>query len=111
MYLMIFLGFLLLIVPGLYLSVAYCLALPLVVDKKLSPWQALEASRKAVSRRWFSVLGLFLAIGFLCFLGAIPLFIGLIWIVPMSLIVMGILYRNIFGVSSIPIGEKGDGWS
>ncbi|MEW6079690.1 MAG: hypothetical protein AB1724_17930 [Thermodesulfobacteriota bacterium] len=103
MYLMMMLGFLLLIIPGIYLSVAYCLALPLVVDKKLSPWQALEASRKAVSRRWFSVLGLFLAIGFLFLLGAIPLLIGLIWIIPMSLIAMGILYRNIFGVSSIPV--------
>jgi uncharacterized membrane protein len=111
MYLMILLGFLLLILPGLYLSIAYCLALPLVVDKKLSPWQALEASRKAISKRWFSVLGLFLVLCFLFFISAIPLFIGLIWTMPLGMIATGILYRNIFGVSSIAVGEKGRDWS
>jgi hypothetical protein len=101
MYVMIILGYLLLVLPGIYLSVAYCLAIFLVVDKRLSPWQALEASRKAVTHRWFAVFGLFLLIGLLSVLGAIPLFIGLIWIVPLGLIAWGILYRNIFGVSSI----------
>lgn len=99
--LMIILGIILLVIPGIYLSVAYFLALPLVVDKGLGPWQAMEASRKAVTHRWFSVFGLLIVLGLLSIAGAIPLFIGFIWTIPLYMIALGILYRNIFGVSSI----------
>jgi uncharacterized membrane protein len=43
MYVLLFVGYLLLILPGIYLTIAYYLALPLVVEKNLSPWEALEA--------------------------------------------------------------------
>ncbi len=42
MYLFIVLGFIVFILPGIYLSLAYYMAVPLVVEKGLSPWQALE---------------------------------------------------------------------
>jgi uncharacterized membrane protein len=99
--LLIMIGFILLVIPGVYLSVAYLMALPLVVDKGLGPWQAMEASRKAVTRRWFAVFGLMLILGLLYIAGAIPILIGLIWVIPLALIAVGILYRNIFGLSSI----------
>ena len=72
-----------------------------MVDKGLGPWQAMEASRKAVTHRWFAIFGMLVLLGLLSIAGAIPLFIGLIWILPMYMIALGILYRNIFGVSSI----------
>ncbi len=98
---LIMIGFILLVIPGIYLSVAYMMALPLVVDKGLGPWQAMEASRKAVTRRWFAAFGLLLILVLLYIAGAIPMLIGLIWVIPLALIAVGILYRNIFGVSSI----------
>jgi uncharacterized membrane protein len=93
-----FLGFFLLIIPGIYLSVAYMLAIPLVMERGLSPWQAMEASRKAITQHWFKVLGLFLTLGLMLIVSAIPLGIGLIWTLPLTVICMGILYRTIFGV-------------
>ena len=78
MMLLIYLGMLLLLIPGIYLAVAYLLAIPLVVERGLSPWQALEASRKAISQHWFKVFGLFLLLGVIVILSAIPLGIGLI---------------------------------
>jgi hypothetical protein len=93
-------GFVLLILPGIYLMIAYYLAIPLVAEKGLSPWQALEASRKAISKRWFAVLGLVIVIALINMVGALPLGIGLIWTVPMSVIAMGILYRNVFGCNA-----------
>lgn len=101
LYVMLIVGFLLFVIPGIYLSVAYMFALPLVVDKGLSPWQALEASRKAITHRWFSMFGLFLIIGLVYMLGALCLMVGLIWAMPLGMIAMGIVYRNIFGVSSV----------
>jgi len=100
MVVLLILGFLLLILPGIYLSIAYMLAIPLVVEKNMSPWQALEASRKAVGKRWFAVFGLFIVIMLINLVAMIPLTIGLIWSVPLSLIAYGILYRNVFGVEA-----------
>lgn len=98
MMVLVYLGLILLIIPGLYLSIAYMLAIPLVVERGLSPWQALEASRKAITQHWFKVFGLFLLLGLIVGLSAIPLGIGLVWTIPLMIIAMGILYRTIFGV-------------
>ena len=97
MYIMVVIGLLLLVVPGIYLMVAYFMAMPLVVEKGLSPWQALEASRKAVSKRWFGFLGFYIVMMLIMLVSMIPLGIGLIWTMPMFLIAWGILYRNMFG--------------
>lgn len=100
MYIMIIIGFLLLVLPGIYLSVAYYMAMPLVVEKGMSPWQALETSRKAVTRRWFSVFFFFIILSIIVFISAIPLGIGLIWTMPLMIIAFGVLYRNMFGVEA-----------
>jgi hypothetical protein len=97
LYIMVFIGSLLLVLPGIYLMFAYMLALPLVIEKNLGPWEALEASRKAITHRWFGVFGLFLLMSVIAFVAAIPLGIGLIWALPFMLIAMGIVYRNMFG--------------
>ena len=100
--LLIYLGMFLLIIPGLYLAIAYMLAIPLVVERGLTPWQALEASRKAITQHWFKVFGLFLLLGLITLISAIPLGIGLVWSIPLFVIAMGVLYRTIFGVLPAP---------
>lgn len=100
--LLIYLGLILLIIPGIYLAIAYMLAIPLVVERGLSPWQAMEASRKAVGQRWFKIFGLFLLLGLIVMISAIPLGIGLVWSMPLLIIAIGILYRTIFGVLPAP---------
>lgn len=95
---LIYIGTLLFVIPGIYLGVAYMLAIPLVIERGLSPWQALETSRKAINQHWFKVFGLFLALGVIMLIGMIPLGIGLIWTLPLFIISMGVLYRTIFGV-------------
>jgi len=97
MYIMIIIGLVLFVIPGIYLMFAYYLAIPLVVEKNLGPWQALEASRKAVSKRWFRFVGLGIVLLLLMVLGSIPAGIGLIWALPLMSIAFGIVYRNIFG--------------
>ncbi|MFN2366607.1 MAG: hypothetical protein ABR523_09140 [Desulfurivibrionaceae bacterium] len=94
-----FIGFFLLVIPGIYLSVAYALVIPLIIDKEMSPWQAMEASRKGVQRHWFKVFGLYIVMSIICFISAIPMGLGLIWTVPMFFMVNGILYREVFGVN------------
>jgi len=81
-----------------YLAVSYLLAMPLVLERGLSPRQALGTSRKAISQHWFKVFFLMMVLGLITALSYLPLFIGLIWTIPMNLIAIGILYRTIFGV-------------
>ena len=92
-----YIGFALLVLPGIYLAVAYNFTLPLMIDKKLGIWGAMEVSRQAVTKHWFSLFGIFVSLGFLIVLSAIPFGIGLIWTVPLTLIAHGIMYRKIFG--------------
>jgi hypothetical protein len=47
-----------LIIPGIYLLVAWIFSIPLVADKRLEFWSAMELSRKVVTRVWFEVFGL-----------------------------------------------------
>ncbi len=92
------LGFVLLIIPGIYLAVAYSLTIPLIAERNLSPWQAMEASRKAIHQHWFKVFGMYILLSLIVALSIIPIGIGLIWSVPLLILCSGVLYRIIFGV-------------
>lgn len=96
--LLTYLGLILLIIPGIYLAIGYCMTMPLIVDRNLSPWQALETSRKAVTKRWFQFFGLLFVVGLLVLVSALPLGIGLIWSLPWAINVVGVVYRRVFGV-------------
>ena len=91
-------GYVMLIVPGIYLAISYIFAAPLVVEKRMGVWEAMETSRKAVTRCWFRVFGLFLTLGFIGAIGTVFTFgIGLIWILPLFILSIGVAYRNVFG--------------
>ena len=49
-----------LVLPGIYLLVAWVFSVPLVADRNLEFWSAMELSRKVVTRVWFEMLGLML---------------------------------------------------
>lgn len=96
----IVLGFALLVLPGIYLSVAYMLAFPLIADRGMGAWEALETSRKLVTKHWFTVFGLLLIVGVLTGLSAFLLLIPLIWTLPWTILCMGIVYRNLAGIAT-----------
>jgi phage FluMu protein Com len=90
-------GFLLLIIPGIYLTVAYVMTLPLIVEEGMAPWEAMETSRKAIHKVWWKIAGLLVIMGLLTIVSTIPLGIGLIWTWPMFIILAGVVYRHLFG--------------
>ena len=96
-YIMTVVGFVLLVLPGIYLSIAYIFTLPLIADKGMDVWEAMELSRKSVTQHWFKVFGLFLLLSIIMTLGALALGIGLIWAVPLLFVTLyGLLYPLIF---------------
>lgn len=92
-----YIGLALLLLPGIYLSIAYSFALPLMIDKKLGIWGAMEVSRRAVTHHWFTVFGVNISLVFIVMISAIPMGIGLIWTIPLLMIAQGVMYRKIFG--------------
>jgi hypothetical protein len=105
MTLMLMLGFLLLILPGIYLSFAYMFSLPLMIEKDMSAWQALETSRKAVTRIWFRASGFLMLIMLVLTLGMIPLGIPLIWFVPWITLAYALLYFKLFGAEARTLAD------
>ncbi len=95
--LFVIVGYLFLILPGIYLTVGYAMTLPLIIDKGLSPWQAMETSRKAIHKVWWKVAGLFFAMGLIFIVSSIPLGIGIIWTWPMFIVLTGVVYKYLFG--------------
>lgn len=96
-YVMTLVGFVLLVLPGIYLTIAYIFTLPLIVDKEMDVWDAMELSRKVVTKHWFKVAGLFSLLSLFMALGALVLGIGLIWAVPLLFVTLyGLLYPLIF---------------
>jgi uncharacterized membrane protein len=72
-----------------------------MIDRNIGIWEALEASRKAITKHWFKIFFLYLTMAVMCLLASLPLLIGLIWMLPLFFIVHGILYKKMFGVASV----------
>lgn len=87
-----------LIIAYFYVLVSYFMFMPLVAEKKLKVWPALEASRKAISYHWFKMLWFLILLLLIIFASLLTLGIALIWTLPMLNNAIGILYREMFGV-------------
>ncbi len=96
-YVLTVIGFLLFIIPGIYVSVAYAFTIPLIVDKNMDVWEAMELSRKTVTKHWFKVAGLMGLLSIIVFISAIPLGIGLVWTIPLMFVTLyGLAYPVMF---------------
>lgn len=93
-------GTLLLIIPGVYLAVAYMFASYLVVDRRLDFWPAMELSRLTINPRWFGFFAFMLLLILLNLLGALLLGVGLLVTIPLSFCVVTVAFAEIFGLQS-----------
>jgi uncharacterized membrane protein len=90
-------GMIFLILPGIYLAVAYIFTVPLIADKKLEFWTAMELSRKVVTTHWFSALGLIIVAGIIAALGVLALVVGLVVTAPIAGASLAVAYEDLFG--------------
>lgn len=101
---MVLIGTVLCVLPGIYLGVSYLLAIPMVADRGLSPWEAMEASRQRITRQWFPALGLILLIGLVNLVGLLPCGLGLLVTVPWSYATILAAYEDQFGLAADAAG-------
>ena len=82
-------GFLCLIIPGIYLGVAWSLSLPIIYFYSgVGLWDSMEASRRVVTKNWWWFLLLFICIVLINIVGAICLLVGLLITIPVSHLIM-----------------------
>ena len=90
------LGFIFCILPGIYLAVSWYYALPLVMDRHLGFWEAMELSRKVVGKHWFLVFAFLLVIGLLSISGIILCCVGILVSLPVGMIALMYGYEDVF---------------
>ncbi len=93
-------GLVLLLVPGLYLAIGYMFTTFLVIDYRMEFWQAMETSRKIITRNWFAFFGFALVLLALNVLGALALGVGLLVTIPVTSCAAAIAYKEIVGLYS-----------
>lgn len=96
MTLMIGLGLILCILPGIYLGVSYIFALPLIIDKHIGFWDAMELSRQTVGKHFFWVLLFLIAIIAVTLVGLVGCIVGIFFTIPIAAAAMLYAYEDIF---------------
>lgn len=91
------LGLMACILPGIYLGVAWKLTLPLIIDKRLGFWDAMEVSRKVLTRCWWSCFLFLIVCALINFCGVLLLGFGLFFTAPLTMLALAFLYEDLFG--------------
>jgi uncharacterized membrane protein len=91
----IFLGMLALLIPGIYLAVSYAFAPMFIVFGKMEFWDAMEYSRKLVTKRWWSIFGLMLLLVLVNIGGTLLFFVGLLFTIPLSYCIIYAAFEDI----------------
>jgi Tfp pilus assembly protein PilF len=99
---LVVLGLLLLVVPGVYLVVGLMLAPWFVLDRRVGFWEALNLSRRAVHPHWFELFGLLLLIILINLSGALALGLGLLITIPVSWCAITAAYAALVGFQAEP---------
>ena len=95
--LLICVGLLLCVLPGIYLAVGYTFALPLVIDKKYDFWTAMEVSRRVSHKQWWTLFGLLIVVFLINVIGILACFVGWIVAAPISIAAIMYAYEDLFG--------------
>lgn len=95
-------------IPSALVGMGLVFTVPLVLERGLSPTQAILVSLKLFARGWPSIVLLHGVMLALFFLAIIPMGIGLIWVAPLYFNLKGILYRDLCGVA-VEVTEVSEG--
>jgi hypothetical protein len=88
-------GFILLLLPGIYLLVAYMFAQFLIVDKQMPFWCAMEVSRRVITAQWWRVFSLLLLCGLIVLLGLFGFIIGIFITMPIAFVSVACAYEDL----------------
>ena len=99
--LIISVGMFMLVVPGIFFSVIYLFAMPLIVFGKLDFWPAMESSRIIIMRNFWEALLFGLLIVGINILGLLALGFGVLITIPLSYAMILMAYEDIYNFDEI----------
>lgn len=91
------LGLIALIVPGIYLFVGWIFAIPFIVFGSMEFWDAMELSRRLVTKKWWNIFGFLILLFLINVAGALVFFVGLLFTVPITYCAMYAAFEDIVG--------------
>ena len=83
----------------LVLTIGFTFAYPLIVDRKLSGFDAVKLSFKAAFANFWRLLGLLLITGFMNVLGVLACYVGVFFVMPIGYAAIAKAYEQVFGIS------------
>jgi uncharacterized membrane protein len=96
---LVLIGYVLCVIPGIYLSVAWYFAIPLIIDRQMNFWEAMELSRKMVNKHWFIIFAFLIVYGLLALAGFIACCVGFFVTMPIGFAALMYAYETIFSKS------------
>jgi len=109
--LIISIGMILLVIPGIFFSVIYLFAMPLVVFGKLDFWAAMESSRIIITKNFKEAFLFGLMIVGINIMGLLALGFGVLITIPLSYAVILMAYEDIYNFDEIEEGPIKDDFS
>ncbi len=94
-------GMLLLVIPGIFFSIVYLFAMPLVIFAKLDYWSAMESSRVIITRNFWEALVFGLMIVGINILGILAFGFGVLITIPLSYAMILKAYEDIYNFEEI----------
>ncbi|MCK4855284.1 MAG: hypothetical protein KAT31_13495 [Bacteroidales bacterium] len=91
------LGLVALIVPGIYLAVAYTFVPLFIVFGKIEFWDGMEFSRKLVTKKWWNIFGFVLLLMLINMAGALAFLVGLLFTIPLIYCAIYVAFEDIVG--------------
>jgi len=106
--LIISIGMIMLVIPGIFFSIVYLFAMPLVVFGRLEFWSAMESSRIIITRNFIEALLFGLMIVGVNILGLLALGFGVLITIPLSYAAILMAYEDIYNFDEIdePIKDE-----
>jgi hypothetical protein len=89
-------GFILCIIPGIYLAVSWVFTIPLIIDKNMGFWEAMELSRKVVGKHWWKMFGFIVVLALLGIAGLLVCLVGVFVACAIGQIALLYAYEDIF---------------
>ncbi len=87
-------------IPLLYIGIAYVWSAMLVVFRGMKGWEAMETSRKLITKNWFMMFLYVIVIGLIGSLGVILFGIGLLYTIPVYMVAAFVAFDDIVGSGS-----------
>ena len=101
------LGILCLIIPGIYLAVAWSFAVPIVYFYRGTElWTAMEASRKIITKNWWWFFLFAFCLGLFNMFGALFCLVGLIVTMPITHLIMYAAFDDIMKPDEIEESDE-----